>query len=273
MLSLHLLSPKLARLGVAACGLAALAACSDNNLTGLPTVDLNLSRMAGFDPLKAALVQARNEANGGFNLDMWAAVVDRNGLVVAVVFSGATATDQWPGSRVIAAQKANTGNAFSLPHLALSTANLYAATQPGGTLFGLQEANPTNDEVAYGGDAADYGTRKDYMVGKRIGGTNVFGGGLPLYDADGKLVGGLGVSGDASCADHNIAWKMRYNLRLDHVPAGVADKRPNTTDPGDDNIIYDYTNGVSASGFGHPECSLAATAIGKALPTTHPIGH
>src|SRR3989449_4519341 len=105
MLSPHPLSRKVMRLGIAACGLAALAACGDNSLTGLPTVDLNLSRVAGFDQLKAALVQARNEANGGFNLDMWAAVVDRNGLVVAVVFTGATNTDQWPGSRVIAAQK------------------------------------------------------------------------------------------------------------------------------------------------------------------------
>src|SRR5213079_2443326 len=207
MLRLHSFTPKVARLGVAACGLAALAACSDNSISG-PTLDLSLSRIAGFDPLKAALVQARNEANGGFNLDMWAAVVDRNGLVVAVVFTGATSTDQWPGSRVIAAQKANTANAFSLPHLALSTANLYSAAQPGGTLFGLQEANPTNDEVAYGGNAADYGTRNDFMVGKRIGGTNVFGGGVALYDHKGTLIGGLGVSGDASCADHNIAWKM-----------------------------------------------------------------
>ena len=272
MRSLHLPSPKALRLGMAASALGAVVACSDNNVSGLPTIDPNLSRVAGFEPLKAALVAARREDNGGFDLDMWAAVVDRNGLVVAVVFTGATATDQWPGSRVIAAQKANTANAFSLPHLALSTANLYAATQPGGTLFGLQEANPTNDEVAYGGDAGDYGTPKDFMVGKRIGGTNVFGGGLALYDADGQLVGGLGVSGDASCADHNIAWKMRYNLRLDHVPAGVADKAT-STDPGDDNIIYDFTNGVSASGFGHPECSAAATSIGKALPQTHPIGH
>src|SRR2546427_9683008 len=141
---------------------------------------------------------------------MWSAVVDRSGLVVAVVFTGATATDQWPGSRVIAAQKANTGNAFSLPHLALSTANLYAATQPGGTLFGLQEANPTNDDVAYGGNAADYGTRKDFMIGKRIGGTNVFGGGVGLYDAHGGLVGGPCVSGDASRAHHKIVWEMRY---------------------------------------------------------------
>jgi len=76
------------------------------------------------------------------------------------------------------------------------------------------------------------------------------------------------VSGDASCADHNIAWKMRYTLQLDHVPAGVADGGK------DDNIIYDFdANGVSASGFGHPKCSDAATAIGNALPTTHPIGH
>ncbi len=267
MLSLHLPSPKALRLGMAASALGAVVACSDNNVSGLPTIDPNLSRVAGFEPLKAALVAARREDNGGFDLDMWAAVVDRNGLVVAVVFTGATATDQWPGSRVIAAQKANTANAFSLPHLALSTANLYAATQPGGTLFGLQEANPTNDEVAYGGNAALYGTLGDFMVGKRIGGTNVFGGGLPLYDADGTLVGGLGVSGDASCADHNIAWKVRYNLQLDHVPAGVADGGK------DDNIIYDFTNGVSASGFGHPECSADATSIGKALPQTHPIGH
>ncbi len=270
MLSLPLPSRKTLYLGMTACAL--VAACSDNNVNGPPSVDLNLSRIAGFDPLKAALVAARKQDNGGFNLDMWAAVVDRNGLVVAVVFTGATATDQWPGSRVIAAQKANTANAFSLPHLALSTANLYAASQPGGTLFGLQEANPTNDEVAYGGDAADYGTPKDFMVGKRIGGTNVFGGGLALYNAHGTLVGGLGVSGDASCADHNIAWKMRHNLGLDHVPAGVADKKA-STDPGDDNIIYDITNGVSASGFGHPECSAAATAIGKALPQTNPIAH
>src|SRR5713226_5300788 len=217
--------------------------------------------------LKAAVKPAGGPSNGGLDLNMWGSVVDVDGTVCAVAFTGKAFTDQWLGSRVISAQKANTANAFSLDGLALSTANLYAATQPGGSLFGLQESNPTNEEVAYGGNAADYGTRKDFMVGKRIGGINVFGGGLALYDADGTLVGGLGVSGDASCADHNIAWKMRYNLRLDHVPAGVADNGK------DDNIIYDFTNGVSASGFGHPECSAAATAIGQALPTTHPIGH
>ena len=50
---------------------------------------------------------------------------------------------------------------------------------------------------------------------------NVFGGGLALYDAAGTLVGGLGVSGDSSCADHNIAWRTRNTLepRLRARPA------------------------------------------------------
>ena len=52
MLRLHSFTPKVARLGVAACGLAALAACGDNSISG-PTLDLSLSRIAGFDPLKA----------------------------------------------------------------------------------------------------------------------------------------------------------------------------------------------------------------------------
>jgi hypothetical protein len=41
----------------------------------------------------------------------------------------------------------------------------------------------------------------------RIGGVNVFSGGLALYNAKGVLIGGLGVSGDSSCADHNIGWR------------------------------------------------------------------
>jgi uncharacterized protein GlcG (DUF336 family) len=168
---------------------------------------------------------------------------------------------------VISAQKANTANAFSLPGLALSTANLYTATQPGGSLFGLQESNPVSTAVAYGGDPSNNGQNNDPMVGFRIGGVNVFGGGLALYNASGKLVGGVGVSGDSSCADHNIAWRTRHNLNLDFVPGGVSGdaNRP-------DNIVYDITPqagqmpGVSAGGWGHPKCSPAATAIAGALP-------
>ena len=104
-----------------------------------------------YAALKAALAAAQAVDNGGFGLNMWATVVNRDGIVCAVAFTGTNRGDQWPGSRVISAQKANTANAFSLPGLALSTANLYSAVQPGGSLFGLQHSNPVNTDVAYGG--------------------------------------------------------------------------------------------------------------------------
>jgi uncharacterized protein GlcG (DUF336 family) len=168
---------------------------------------------------------------------------------------------------VISAQKANTANAFSLPKLALSTAQLYSATQPGGSLFGLQASNPVDVSVAYRGNAADFGQPNDPMIGGRIGGVNVFGGGLALYNKAGELVGAVGVSGDSSCADHNIAWRTRHSLNLDFVPGGVG---PDSSRP--DNIVFDITPasglmiGVSASGWGHPICSPAAQTISGTLP-------
>ena len=215
--------------------------------------------------LRQALKAVVADKNGGFGLNMWATVVDRDGVVRAVVFSGDDRGDQWPGSRVISAQKANTANAFSLPKLALSTANLFTAVQSGGSLYGLQFSNPVDTAVAYGGDSTKIGTEADPMVGKKIGGVNVFGGGLPLYGADGKLLGAIGVSGDSSCADHNIAWKVRSMLNLDAVPGGVSPTK-------DDNIVYDITNGVSAGGWGHAACSADATRIASEFPKTHPIG-
>jgi uncharacterized protein GlcG (DUF336 family) len=212
--------------------------------------------------LRAALVDAKQASNGGFGLNMWATVVNRDGVVCAVAFTGNNRGDQWPGSRVISAQKANTANAFSLPGLALSTANLYTAVQPGGSLFGLQESNPVNVDVAYGGSPSNYGQANDPMVGGRIGGVNVFGGGLALYKPDGRIVGAVGVSGDTSCADHNIAWRTRNNLDLDHVPSGVSGDgdRP-------DNIVFDIASqpgqmpGVSPSGWGHPTCGHGEDSV------------
>jgi uncharacterized protein GlcG (DUF336 family) len=224
--------------------------------------------------LRGALTFARHQANGGFDLDMWATVVNRDGVVCAVAFTGSNRGDQWPGSRVISAQKANTANAFSLPGLSLSTANLFSAVQPGGSLFGLQHSNPVDTDVAYHGPATAFGTSSDPMVGHRTGGVNVFGGGLALYAVHNGarvLVGAIGVSGDSSCADHNIAWRTRHALGLDHVPAGVSG------DPARlDNVVYDITpqpgqqEGVSAGGFGHPQCSSAATAAAAGLPPTAP---
>ncbi len=218
--------------------------------------------------LKAALTASLG-GNGGLSFNMWATVVNRDGGVCAVAFTGADRGRQWPGSRVISAQKANTANAFSLPNFALSTANLYSAVQPGGTLYGLQHSNPVDTSVAYGGSADNFGQSNDPMVGKPIGGVNVFGGGLALYNISGTLVGAIGVSGDTSCTDHIVAWKTRFALNLDNVPNGVAG--------GTDNIIFDIVqdkNGhpASAGGFGHPKCDATATIVGNALPSNFPTG-
>lgn len=196
--------------------------------------------------LKEALTKSRQQDNGGFNLDMWATVVNRDGEVCAVAFTGNDRGDQWPGSRLISAQKANTANAFSLPKLALSTANLFSPTQPGQSLFGLQASNPVNPEAAYDGSPKKYGQDNDPLVGKKIGGINVFGGGLALYNEKHELVGALGVSGDSSCADHNIAWRTRNTLKLDYVPAGVSPEK-------DDNIIF-LKGAEKPNGFKHPTC-------------------
>lgn len=210
--------------------------------------------------------------NGGLGNDMWGTVVNRDGVVCAVVFTGADRGSQWLGSRVISAQKASTANAFSRPRGvigfagALSTANLYAAVQPGGSLFGLQHSNPVDAEAAYQGNAESFGQPNDPLVGEKVGGVNVFGGGLALYTARGEFIGGLGVSGDTSCADHIIAWKVRHRLNLDNVPAGVSAT-------GDDNIIFPPALGLQAA-FTHPDCAPVGNprAIAEALPTTNPIG-
>jgi len=215
--------------------------------------------------LKSALTMARDDTNGGFNLDMWGTVVNRDGVVCAVAFTGANRGSQWPGSRVISAQKANTANAFSLPRLALSTADLWAAVQPGGSLYGLQHSNPVDPRAAYHGPASDYGMPDDPLVGRRIGGVNVFGGGLALYNSRKVLIGAVGVSGDTSCADHNIAWRTRHTLQLDWVPAGVSVN-------GDDNINYQGIVTVPSlqADFSHPICKIAGvdnvSAISASLP-------
>src|SRR2546429_8751003 len=116
---------------------------------------------------------------------MWATIVNRDGVVCGVAFSGVNRGAQWPGSRAISAQKANTATAFSLDAssssngsgqpagLALSTANLYSAVQPGGSLYGLQHSHPVDTSVAYSGPPSSYGTSSDPMVGNKIGGVNV----------------------------------------------------------------------------------------------------
>src|ERR1051326_3985871 len=110
--------------------------------------------LPNFAALKSALIQAVAAESSGLNNQMWATLVNRDGVVCAVAFSGANRGAQWPGSRVISAQKANTANAFGLDSssssngsgqangLALSTANLFSAGEPGGRFYGRQSSNP-----------------------------------------------------------------------------------------------------------------------------------
>jgi len=255
--------------GFALCAVTGLAAGPSNFDNG---TDTGCSALPSFLSFQTALVQAVRMENSGLNAHMWGTIVDRAGNVCAVVFSGSTVGSQWLGSRAIAAQKASTANDFSLDPsavsdgsglaLALSTANLYSATQPGGSLYGLQASNPVDTTVAYASQYQYFGTPQDPMVGNRVGGINVFGGGLALYGPGHVLLGAVGVSGDTSCADHFIAWRTRNILGLDHLgtvipgPAGLFNK--DVTHP--DNIILDITpnpnggTGASASGFGHPSC-------------------
>jgi len=141
-------------------GLAFAESDHDNN-------NANCRDLPSHAELKAALNAAQGTSNGGFGLEMWGTIVNRDGEVCAVAFTGGNRGDQWPGSRVISAQKANTANEFSLPGLALSTANLYSAVQPGGSLFGLQESNPVDVSVAYGGNSANYGQQNDPMSAEK----------------------------------------------------------------------------------------------------------
>src|SRR5215469_4709772 len=153
-----------------------------------------------WSELRQSLIAANNHVNLILNNNMWGTIVAADGTVCAVANTGNDDLEsQWLLSPVISAQKANTANGLSLragegPNstlrgLALSTANLWKAVQPGGSLFGLQLSNPVDTGVAYRGSAQASGTSNDPMVGGRLGGVNVFGGGLALYDKQGRRVG------------------------------------------------------------------------------------
>ncbi|VFU08229.1 GlcG/HbpS family heme-binding protein [Methylocella tundrae] len=179
---------------------------------------------------------------------MWSAIVDRKGQFCSIISIG----DAWPGSRAIAIAKAETANDFSNDGLSLSTANLYAPTQPGGSLYGLNNSNPFNpDYLAQNSLSPNYhiASNSDNWGGgngpKVPGGIITFGGGVALY-VGGKVIGGLGVSGDSSCADHAIAYRMRKAAGFDKIPSGVGPG-------GTDNILY-AAAGTTPTGFQHPHC-------------------
>lgn len=191
---------------------------------------------------KAMRAAADNNTIGGLfgGARMWGAVVNRNGQICAFVTTTSNPTQVWPGSQAIAKAKAYTANAFSLDvggdpaGFALSTARLYTFTQPGHSLWSLGQSNLWNADLNAAPGGQGGGTRQ---IG---GGLIFFGGGVPLYRGN-TVVGGLGISGDTSCADHEVAKFTRDALGL-NPPGG----------PMADDITYSAADG--ASPFTHPLC-------------------
>jgi uncharacterized protein GlcG (DUF336 family) len=165
---------------------------------------------------------------------MWVAVVNRDGKLCAVANSQDDPSQVWPGSQSIAKAKAYTANAFSLDSLALSTARLYTFTQPGHSLWSLGQANPFDPQALapIGGQGGG-----DNQI---AGGMIFFGGGVPIYK-NGKIIGGLGISGDTSCTDHEIAKRVRTLAGL-NPPGGALV----------DDITYSAADGATV--FTHPLC-------------------
>jgi hypothetical protein len=178
------------RSGLALVGL--LASCV--TLSARPAADdgAGCKDLPSHANVKAALEQVVDTvppfANAGLGNEMWASLVNRDGIVCVVAFSGDDRNDQLPVGRVVSAQKANTANAFSLEAQdgsggALSSGNLYGRVLEQGSLYGLQFGNPVDTAIAYGGpnhaggSPNNYGRPNDPMVGEFIGGVNVTGGG------------------------------------------------------------------------------------------------
>src|ERR1041384_7701226 len=137
------------------------------------------SKVPDYNKLKAALTAAVREGkgqNGGLGNQEWGTVVNRDGIVCAVVFTGPNRGAEWPGSRLISAEKASTANAFSTDNFALSSGNVYSAAQPGNSLYSI--VTGPNPNTAFAGDPEKFGQPDDPLVGKPIGGVIVFGGGL-----------------------------------------------------------------------------------------------
>ena len=105
-------------------------------------------------------------------------VLDRTGHTVG----RRSMEDAWHGSISIALSKAYTAMAFSSNENALSTRSIGALSQPGGPLWNIGNSNR----------------------GALEPGLIEFPGGLPLYK-NGRLVGGIGVSGDGVDQDESVA--------------------------------------------------------------------
>lgn len=100
--------------------------------------------------------------------------------VVAVSDSGGNPVSvQCMDDSYIASYDIALNKAFTVVALKMSTSALKPLAQPGGSLYGIQFTN--NGKIV------------------------IFGGGVPLYNKEGKIIGGLGVSGGSEEQDTLLA--------------------------------------------------------------------
>ncbi|QIP12899.1 heme-binding protein [Spirosoma aureum] len=106
---------------------------------------------------------------------------------IAVVDAGANLTafarmdGAWLGSVDIAQKKARTARYFDMP-----TGEVGKLSQPGGSLFNIEHSN---------------------------GGLITFPGGIPIENADGQIIGAIGVSGSTVENDNDVAQAGVDSLR------------------------------------------------------------
>ena len=229
--------------------------CAVSLVAATPVMAGNCDAVPKKSELQALLVSAPGvggDAGGLFHgTKMWGAIVNRDGELCTFITSTDDPTQTWPGSQAVAKAKAYTANAFSNDGLALSTARLYTFSQPGHSLFGLNNSNPFESRFLTQPGGSGGGN------GKVAGGIITFGGGVPLYKS-GKIIGGLGISGDTACTDHEIAKRVRILAGL-NPPGGSAA----------DDISYSSVDGASV--ITHPLCLNTfrnGVFIGNELPAS-----
>ena len=116
-----------------------------------------------------AAVKAAHEKSLEMGVKMNIAVVDAGANLTAF----ARMDDAWLGSLDISIKKAKSARYFDMP-----TGTIGGLSQPGGSLFGIEHSNL---------------------------GLITFPGGIPIRNAEGKVIGAIGVSGDSVENDHTVA--------------------------------------------------------------------
>ena len=129
-----------------------------------------------FKLATTALEAALKEAKKN-NLKMNIAIVDSGAHLV----SFARMDDSLLGSIDVSIKKAKTAALFKAP-----TGEIGKLSKPNGPIYGVEQTN---------------------------GGLITFPGGLPIINANGKLIGGIGVSGDSVANDEKVAEAGRKSIQ------------------------------------------------------------